>query len=44
MLWLEGMLPAEEGAALESALGKRAEDVPRTRTPPIPPGPDWPMP
>jgi hypothetical protein len=29
VLWLEGMLPAEEGAALESAISRRAEDVPR---------------
>jgi hypothetical protein len=29
VLWLEGMLPAEEGTALESALGRRAENVPR---------------
>jgi hypothetical protein len=29
VLWLEGMLPAEEGAAFESAIGQRAEDVPR---------------
>jgi hypothetical protein len=29
VLWLEGMLPAEEGAALESAIGQRAEDVQR---------------
>jgi hypothetical protein len=29
VLWLEGMLPAEEGAALEAALAKRAEDFPR---------------
>jgi Domain of unknown function (DUF222)/HNH endonuclease len=29
VLWLEGMLPAEEGAALEAALARRAEDVPR---------------
>jgi hypothetical protein len=29
VLWLEGMLPAEEGAALESALCRRADDVPR---------------
>jgi Domain of unknown function (DUF222)/HNH endonuclease len=28
-LWLEGMLPAEEGAAVEAALGKRAQDLPR---------------
>jgi hypothetical protein len=27
VLWLEGMLPAEEGAAVEAALGRRAEDV-----------------
>jgi hypothetical protein len=29
ILWLEGMLPAEEGCALESAVTRRAEDVPR---------------
>jgi hypothetical protein len=29
VLWLEGMLPAEEGAALESALARRAEALPR---------------
>jgi hypothetical protein len=28
VLWLEGMLPAEEGAAVEAALGRRAESVP----------------
>jgi hypothetical protein len=27
VLWLEGMLPAEEGAALESALCRRAGDI-----------------
>jgi hypothetical protein len=27
VLWVEGMLPAEEGAAVEKALTKRAEDV-----------------
>jgi len=29
VLWLEGMLPAEEGAVLESAISRRAEEVPR---------------
>jgi Domain of unknown function (DUF222)/HNH endonuclease len=29
VLWLEGMLPAEQGAAFESAINRRAEDVPR---------------
>jgi Domain of unknown function (DUF222)/HNH endonuclease len=29
VLWLEGMLPAEEGAALESALARRAEALPK---------------
>jgi hypothetical protein len=29
VLWLEGMLPAEEGAALESAICQRAGDIPR---------------
>ena len=29
VLWVEGMLPAEEGAAVESALGRRAEGIPR---------------
>jgi Domain of unknown function (DUF222)/HNH endonuclease len=29
VLWLEGMLPAEEGAALESALCRRAGDIVR---------------
>jgi hypothetical protein len=28
VLWLEGMLPAEQGAALETALGQRAERLP----------------
>jgi hypothetical protein len=28
VLWLEGMLPAEQGAAVEAALGRRAEHVP----------------
>ena len=29
VLWLEGMLPVEEGAALQSAISRRAEDLPR---------------
>jgi hypothetical protein len=29
VLWLEGMLPAEEGAVLASAISRRAQDVPR---------------
>jgi hypothetical protein len=29
VLWLEGMLPAEEGTALQAALLRRAETVPR---------------
>ncbi|MGH2657188.1 MAG: DUF222 domain-containing protein [Actinomycetota bacterium] len=28
VLWLEGMLPAEEGTALQAAIGRRAEQVP----------------
>jgi hypothetical protein len=28
VLWLEGKLPAEQGAAVEAALGRRAEQVP----------------
>jgi hypothetical protein len=38
VLWLEGMLPAEEGTALQAALLRRAETVPPDREAADPPG------
>src|ERR671918_2814253 len=44
VLWLEGMLPAEEGTALQAALHARAESIPPDPGAADPPGPGWPTP
>jgi Domain of unknown function (DUF222) len=44
VLWLEGMLPAEQGAAWRRRSGGEWSRSPVTRRPPTRPGPAWPTP